>query len=421
MVSEVDEPPPRPVPAGAPSGGNFGETVVPAGFRSTLPAVPPPIPAGHAGVLGGPGGIAGLGAGVLGGVGAGGGLGVGTGGVGGVPEAVVSSFQRLTGVDLGFVPLVRSAEVGRAAAQMGARAYTSGGAVHLPPDAGSLDRAETHALLGHELAHVAQQRALGQRASESGPHGAGLEAAAQAAERAMRGETSGLPMSLLGGLATSGGHGPTAGAPSGGMAGGTSGGQGTAGDAGLAGLSWTPDGGFSSVASLPPLTSTSGTSGTGGTNGTNGASGEAQRAPLSGGSSDDVWSSDDLPDPTPALVPPEPPDPDEPVMSTAELTAAIARIEHRLAELAASQSHGASQSQSHNPGQRPGQHDGLSATEAEGIAKIVARQLSGHYVALNDSTDLDALAIRLYDRFRTQMRTELLLDRERSGLLTDFR
>jgi hypothetical protein len=35
--------------------------------------------------------------------------------------------------------------------------------------------------------------------------------------------------------------------------------------------------------------------------------------------------------------------------------------------------------------------------------------------------DLDDLATRLYDRLRTRLRTELLVDRERAGLLTDFR
>jgi hypothetical protein len=35
--------------------------------------------------------------------------------------------------------------------------------------------------------------------------------------------------------------------------------------------------------------------------------------------------------------------------------------------------------------------------------------------------DLDELATRLYDRLRSRLRTELLVDRERAGLLTDFR
>jgi len=35
--------------------------------------------------------------------------------------------------------------------------------------------------------------------------------------------------------------------------------------------------------------------------------------------------------------------------------------------------------------------------------------------------DLDDLARRVYGQVRTQLRSELLIDRERAGLLTDFR
>jgi hypothetical protein len=35
--------------------------------------------------------------------------------------------------------------------------------------------------------------------------------------------------------------------------------------------------------------------------------------------------------------------------------------------------------------------------------------------------DIDDLARRVYGQVRTQLRSELLIDRERAGLLTDFR
>jgi len=35
--------------------------------------------------------------------------------------------------------------------------------------------------------------------------------------------------------------------------------------------------------------------------------------------------------------------------------------------------------------------------------------------------DLDELAVRMYDRLRTRLRQELLVDRERAGMLSDFR
>jgi hypothetical protein len=45
----------------------------------------------------------------------------------------------------------------------------------------------------------------------------------------------------------------------------------------------------------------------------------------------------------------------------------------------------------------------------------------GGSIAEMDGTELDELAARLYDRLRTKLRTELLVDRERAGMLTDFR
>jgi hypothetical protein len=36
-------------------------------------------------------------------------------------------------------------------------------------------------------------------------------------------------------------------------------------------------------------------------------------------------------------------------------------------------------------------------------------------------TDMDELAGKLYDKIRTRLKSELLVDRERAGLLTDLR
>jgi hypothetical protein len=41
--------------------------------------------------------------------------------------------------------------------------------------------------------------------------------------------------------------------------------------------------------------------------------------------------------------------------------------------------------------------------------------------ALDDPTELDELAAKLYRRLRSRLRLELIVDRERAGLLTDFR
>jgi len=333
LVSEVDGPPPR--------GPRSTRVVVPSGFRSTLPDVPPHLapPAARESV----------------------------------PADVVGSFQRLTGIDLGFVPLVRSPQVARAAAESGARAYTSGGTVHLPAEAGDLDSTETHALLGHELAHVAQQRALGSRASEVGTHGGELEALAQAAERAMRGEPGEFPgpNGVFGGLA------------------------GVVGASGSGQLSWSAQGGFSSQADPPPRPEPHRPE----------PAGEpvAQRAPLAG-QSDDLWTSDgEVSEVAPALDPPYPDDADSvAAVSPAELDALVARVESLAAGV--------------------GRH-GVTADDATvaTIAGRVAGMLEGRFVELNDSHDLDRLAVRIYDRLRSQLRMELLVDRERGGLLSEFR
>jgi hypothetical protein len=46
---------------------------------------------------------------------------------------------------------------------------------------------------------------------------------------------------------------------------------------------------------------------------------------------------------------------------------------------------------------------------------------TGHEHLDLDHLDLDELSDRLYNRLRRRLRTELLVDRERAGLLTDFR
>jgi hypothetical protein len=311
--------------------------VVPMGFRATLPDLPPSLPVETA-----------------------------------VPQASISAFQRMTGVDLGFVPMVRSPEVAQAAAQLGARAYTTRGTVHLPPEAGPADRADNEALIAHELAHVAQQRALGSRASEQGVHGGRLEAQALAAERAARGEQV-TPPSIPAGLTS--------------------------------GLSWTPETGF---------VSGNGNGGNGGDSG-NGSQEAAQptppafsydepiqRAPFDGGGGD-VWrSTDEVIEHTPAVIPPEPREYDVHDWSTVELTAAVQRIESHLSTL-----------------DNEVAHPATAVSEAT-VANIVSRHVQGRYVALNDHNDLDRLATRIYDRLRNQLRAELLVDRERGGLLTDF-
>ena len=62
------------------------------------------------------------------------------------------------------------------------------------------------------------------------------------------------------------------------------------------------------------------------------------------------------------------------------------------------------------PGAAAGAHAGAAAGSASDEAPIAVSRL-----------DLDELTDRLYDRLRSRLRMELLVDRERAGLLTDFR
>jgi len=54
-----------------------------------------------------------------------------------------------------------------------------------------------------------------------------------------------------------------------------------------------------------------------------------------------------------------------------------------------------------------------------GSAVGAAASSLGHQQAAEP--DMDELAGKLYDRIRTRLKTELLIDRERAGFLTDLR
>jgi hypothetical protein len=64
------------------------------------------------------------------------------------------------------------------------------------------------------------------------------------------------------------------------------------------------------------------------------------------------------------------------------------------------------------PAQLAQEHEGSVAPAAAGVAAVPG----GH-----SDRELDALAHQLYDRLRSRLRMELLVDRERAGLITDMR
>lgn len=263
----------------------------------------------------------------------------------------------MTGVDLGFVPVVRVPE-SRTSAQE-ARAYTRAGVVHLPESAPPVDSVATQALIAHELTHVLQQRALGDRAREDGPMGPALEAQAEAVERAHLGQE--VPVEQL--------DWPTD------------------FDLPSPGLSWSPETGFVSTDDVfeswieDP------------------APAGAQRAPALGGSFGAPppigppmsGGAPEIPDfPTDSIVPLAYPEPDDSDDGESE--------------------------------ESPDQPQDRTLSPAE-IARVAAQVRAGLAVpALNpkDPELLDALARGLYGRLRTSLRGELLSDRERSGQFTEF-
>jgi hypothetical protein len=100
-----------------------------------------------------------------------------------VPAGLADAIRGRHGVDVSDVPVHRGPEAAVAARSLGARAFTRGGEVFLPDDAGPLSTPKARGLLAHELVHVVQQRTLGSSLpSLSSPQGAALEAEAVRAE-----------------------------------------------------------------------------------------------------------------------------------------------------------------------------------------------------------------------------------------------
>lgn len=269
-----------------------------------------------------------------------------------VPPATVASFERLTGIDLGFVPVERGAEAERAPS-LHARGFTSGGTVHIPAEAGGLDRADNETLVAHELAHVAQQRAFGAAASETAEHADNWELQATAIERAFRGESV-EPEEWEAAV------GPLAGAPF---------------------LSWTADEGF--VSAVPPRAGAAGIQRK--PQYEEEAPAAESRTPVlpNEGSADGYEGSRDMVFPDTA-----------PLDSARDEEDASRQVEVR---------------------------EPMTVTEMESIASRVREMMVfPPRIDLNDPDLLEGLALNLYDRMRGLMRVELIVDRERSGALTEF-
>jgi len=105
------------------------------------------------------------------------------------PHAVASEVGRLHRADVGNARVHRGEEAERVAADAHARAVTRGGEVFIPDAAGRLDTGSGRGLLAHELTHVIQQRRLGTSVPlEHSPAGRRLESEASITERHIRGD-----------------------------------------------------------------------------------------------------------------------------------------------------------------------------------------------------------------------------------------
>jgi hypothetical protein len=105
------------------------------------------------------------------------------------PHAVAAEVGRLHRADVGNVRVRRGEEAERVAADARARAVTRGGEVFIPDAAGRLDTGDGRGLLAHELTHVIQQRRLGTSVPlEHSPAGRRLESEASMTERHVRGD-----------------------------------------------------------------------------------------------------------------------------------------------------------------------------------------------------------------------------------------
>ncbi|WP_042423843.1 eCIS core domain-containing protein [Streptacidiphilus anmyonensis] len=94
-----------------------------------------------------------------------------------VPEGLAAEMHRTFGVEVGDVPVFLGEDVADRSRALGARAFTTQGAVFLPAGPESLGHPEVRGLLAHELMHAAQQRsAMGGPGPEPGHEEAEVEA-----------------------------------------------------------------------------------------------------------------------------------------------------------------------------------------------------------------------------------------------------
>jgi hypothetical protein len=288
-----------------------------------------------------------------------------------VPQDLAGRFSALTGIDVTGIPVHRGPAVTQQARAYQARAFTRAGEIFLPEEAGSLDDGPTRGLLAHELAHAVQQRILSPSLPDEGsPDGQELEREAGHTERwylsggSPPPRLAHLPVALL--LAS---H---AGRPQ---------------HPGHLQQSWTAGD------SLPPQLA---------------EWLDTVREPAAAGvqrQPDGVAPDEAAPAMAPSLPAPLSPATPEPAPAPAPGTAMLPATPSPpppVTEAAAQQV----------------QHEQLSGliANAERLTEMCAQRPAD----LDDPVSLDELSTKVYQRLRGMLRGELLVDRERAGLLADI-
>lgn len=288
---------------------------------------------------------------------------------------MAGSFRTLTGLDVSGIPVHRGPAVSEQARAYQARAFTRSGEIFLPDEAGPLGHSETRALLAHELTHAVQQRMLSHALpDETSPHGQELEGEASDAEQWFRAGGSPpprlahLPVATLlaahAGLGT-GGHG----AP-----------------AATGGTVWT-------AASLPagPVTS----AGVQRQEGSHEQGETAATGHLGGGHQETAGETG-----TEALTTPAGPGQLSPLPVTWPAEYGAVTAERTEADAAGA--------------------DKKKLAELVENSDRLAALSKMRPADLGDQNSLDELTSKVYPQLRSMLRAELLVDRERAGLLADL-
>jgi hypothetical protein len=282
-----------------------------------------------------------------------------------VPGGLANAFRALHGADVSHVPVRRGRAVARQAARLDAAAFSRDGVVYLPDAAGSLNQAAAGALLVHELTHAVQQRMLGSALpSEASPAGRALEDQALATQRWFLDGTGAVPaLALLPGTSPAQ---PTR-AP------------------------------VMRHLHLAPAASASESSATSSASSTVSPAAEpgVQRQPV------DIAGAIEAISGSAASGLPRW-HPDYPASGLASVTEEVLGPEVVVRGVVDEVTAGV--------------HDAIAELRAH-VAELADRR----HVDLDDPVELDELATRLYGRLRSKLRLELIVDRERAGLLTDFR